>query len=57
MHLFLTFSAAFGNMRKLYCTHLHGNWLRLGIIQVNLASALALHKRSVNDDNTFSKLQ
>ena len=46
MHLFLTFSAALGNMSKLYCTRLHENWLRLGIIQVNLASALALHKRS-----------
>ena len=23
-------------------------WLRIGIIQVNLASALALHKRSFN---------
>ena len=23
-------------------------WRRLGIIQVNLASALALHKRSIN---------
>ena len=57
---FLTFSAALGNMSKLYCTRLHENctrlhenctrlhenWLRLGIIQVNLASALALHKRS-----------
>ena len=46
MNLFLTFSAALGNMSKLYCTRLHENWLRLGIIQVNLASALALHKRS-----------
>ena len=46
MHLFLTFSAALGNMSKLYCTRLHENWLRLGIIQVTLASALALHKRS-----------
>ena len=45
MHLFLTFSAALGNMSKLYCTRLHENWRRLGIIQVNLASALALHKR------------
>ena len=50
---FLTFSAALGNMSKLYCTRLHENctrlpenWLRLGIIQVNLASSLALHKRS-----------
>ena len=42
----LRFSAALGNMSKLYCTRLHENWLRLGIIQVNLASALALHKRS-----------
>ena len=25
-------------------------WLRLGIIQVNLASALALHKRSFSTD-------
>ncbi len=33
-----------GNMSKLYCTRLHENWLRLGIVQVNLASALALHK-------------
>ena len=48
MHLFLTFSAALGNMSKLYCTRLHENWLRFGIIQVNLASALALHKRSFN---------
>ena len=46
MHLFLTFPAALGNMSKLYCTRLHENWRRLGIIQVNLASALALHKRS-----------
>ena len=46
MNLFLTFSAALGNMSKLYCTRLHENWRRLGIIQVNLASALALHKRS-----------
>ena len=44
MHLFLTFSAALGNMSKLYCTRLHENWRRLGIIQVNLASALALHE-------------
>ena len=42
----LRFSAALGNMSKLYCTRLPENWLRLGIIQVNLASALALHKRS-----------
>ena len=28
------------------CARLHENWRRLGIIQVNLASALALHKRS-----------
>ena len=54
MHLFLTFSAALGNMSKLYCTHLHENWLRLGIVQVNLASALALHKRSVFISNTFA---
>ena len=46
MHLFLTFSAALSNMSKPYCTRLHENWLRLGIIQVNLASSLALHKRS-----------
>ena len=46
MHLFLTFPAALGNMSKLYCTRLHENWRRLGIIQVNLASALTLHKRS-----------
>ena len=52
MNLFLTFSAALGNMSKLYCTRLHENWLRLGIIQVNLASALALHKRCLCcDDN------
>ena len=50
MHLFLTFSAALGNMSKLYCTRLHENWRRLGIIQVNLASALALHKRSFSTD-------
>ena len=54
MHLFLTFSAALGNMSKLYCTRLHENWLRLGIVQVNLASALALHKRSVFISNTFA---
>ena len=42
----LRFSAALGNMSKLYCTRLHENWRRLGIIQVNLASALTLHKRS-----------
>ena len=36
-----------GNMSKLYCTRFHENWLRLGIVQVNLASALALHKRSL----------
>ena len=47
MHLFLTFSAALGNMSQLYCTRLHENWRRLGITQVNLVSALALHKRSV----------
>ena len=52
MHLFLTFPAALGNMSKLYCTRLHENWRRLGIIQVNLASALALHKRSIFE---FSK--
>ena len=28
--------------------------LRLGIVQVNLASALALHKRSVFISNTFA---
>ena len=27
MHLFLTFSAALGNMSKLYCTRLHENFL------------------------------
>ena len=54
MHLFLTFSAALGNMSKLYCTRLHENWLRLGIVQVNLASALALHKRSFFISNTFA---
>ena len=43
----LRFSAALGNMSKLYCTRLHENWRRLGIIQVNLASALALHKRCI----------
>ena len=35
------------NMSKLYCTRLHENWLRLGIVQVNLTSALALHKPSL----------
>ena len=29
MHLFLTFSAALGNMSKLYCTRLHENCPRL----------------------------
>ncbi len=29
-------------------------WLRLGIVQVNLASVLALHKRSVFISNTFA---
>ena len=62
--LSLRFSAALGNMSKLYCTRLHENsaalviartssalhslarkLAALGIIQVNLASALALHKR------------
>ena len=56
MHLFLTFPAALGNMSKLYCTRLHENWRRLGIIQVNLASALALHKRSFSTD-VFSPWQ
>ena len=54
MHLFLTFSAALGNMSKLYCARLHENWQRLGIVQVNLASALALHKRAVFISNTFA---
>ena len=49
----LRFSAALGNMSKLYCARLHENWLRLGIVQVNLASALALHKCSVFISNTF----
>ena len=73
MHLFLTFSAALGNMSKLYfltfsaalgiartssalrslARKLHSlarKLARLGIIQVNLASALALHKRSFSTD-------
>ena len=36
--VFLTFSAALGNMSKLYCTRLYEKWRRLGIIQVNLAA-------------------
>ena len=53
--VFLTFSAALGNMSKLYCTRLHENWRRLGIIQVNLASALALHKRSFSLRQMFNQ--
>ena len=53
--VFLTFSAALGNMSKLYCTRLHENWRRLGIIQVNLASALALHKRSFSIRQMFNQ--
>ena len=51
----LRFSAALGNMSKLYCTRLHENWRRLGIIQVNLASALALHKRSFSLRQMFNQ--
>ena len=53
MHLFLTFTAALGNSSKLYCARLHENWRRLGIIQVNLAYALALHKRSFVQINSY----
>ena len=41
MHLFLTFSAALGNMSKLYFLTFSA---ALGIVQVNLPSALACTK-------------
>ena len=37
MHLFLTFSAALGNMSKLYCTRLHENSAALGIARTSSA--------------------
>ena len=55
MHLFLTFSAALGNMSKLYCTRLHEHSAVLGITRTSsvLHSLARKFVRFVGKKNIF----